>query len=207
MKKCLGVIMAGGAGERLWPLTQDRAKPAVPFGGLYRIVDFTMSNCLNSDLRKVIVLTQYKAQSLIRHIRMGWSIFSAACGEFIEVIPAQQRVGFNWYLGTADAVYQNLYYIENISPEYTVILSGDHVYKMDYGKMLQYHLDNNADATIATIEFTRKEAQRFGVIQVNEQMQIIGFQIFNVFVFLIIRKILSFFSLMCCFFITQIQKL
>ena len=176
IKKCLGVIMAGGAGERLWPLTQDRAKPAVPFGGLYRIIDFTMSNCINSDLRRVVVLTQYKAQSLMRHIRLGWSIFSAVCGEFIEVIPAQQRVGFNWYMGTADAVYQNLYYIENIDPEYIVLLSGDHVYKMDYGKMLQYHLDQGADATIATIEFTRKDAQRFGVIQVNEQMQIIGFQ-------------------------------
>ncbi|OGF59949.1 MAG: glucose-1-phosphate adenylyltransferase [Candidatus Fischerbacteria bacterium RBG_13_37_8] len=175
-KKCLGIVLAGGAGERLWPLTQDRAKPAVPFGGLYRIIDFTLSNCLNSNLRRVIVLTQYKAQSLIRHIRSGWSIFSAACGEFIEVIPAQQRVGFDWYLGTADAVFQNLYYINNVDPEFIILLSGDHVYKMDYEKMLRYHLDNGADATIGTIEFPVAEAHRFGIIQVNEQMKIIGFQ-------------------------------
>lgn len=175
MKNCLGVILAGGLGERLWPLTQDRAKPAVPFGGVYRIIDFTLSNCLNSNLRRVIVLTQYKAQSLIRHIRIAWSIFSSACGEFIEVIPAQQRVGFNWYLGTADAVFQNLYYIDNVDPKYVIILSGDHVYKMDYGKMLKYHMDNNAEATIATIEFPISEAHRFGVIQVNEKMKITGF--------------------------------
>lgn len=176
LKRSLGVILAGGMGERLWPLTQDRAKPAVPFGGIYRIIDFTLSNCLNSDLRRVIVLTQYKAQSLIRHIRLGWLIFNPACGEFIEVIPAQQRVGFNWYMGTADAVYQNLYYIENINPDYVIILSGDHVYKMDYRKMLEYHIDKGAEATVATIEFSKKDASRFGVIQVNESMRIIGFQ-------------------------------
>ncbi len=175
LRNSMGIILAGGVGERLWPLTQDRAKPAVPFGGVYRIIDFTLSNCLNSNLRRVIVLTQYKAQSLIRHIRIGWSIFSTACGEFIEVIPAQQRVGFNWYLGTADAVFQNLYYIENINPKYIIMLSGDHVYKMDYGKMLRYHIENNADATIAAIEFPISEAHRFGVIQVNNNMKITGF--------------------------------
>jgi len=175
LRNSLGIILAGGAGERLWPLTQDRAKPAVPFGGVYRIIDFTLSNCLNSNLRRIIVLTQYKAQSLIRHIRIGWSIFSPACGEFIEVIPAQQRVGFNWYLGTADAVFQNLYYIDNVKPRYVIILSGDHVYKMDYGKMLRFHIENNADATIATIEFPKSEAHRFGVIQTNDNMKITGF--------------------------------
>ena len=140
MKDTLGVLLAGGAGERLFPLTRDRAKPAVPFGGHYRIIDITLSNCLNSELRKVYILTQYKALSLNRHIREGWSgAVAQELGEFIEILPPMQRVGPKWYQGTADAVYQNIYSIGAERPKYIIILSGDHIYKMNYGKMLQQH--------------------------------------------------------------------
>jgi len=139
MKKVITFIMAGGKGERLLPLTRDRAKPAVPFGGIYRIIDFTLSNCINSGLRRIYVLTQYKSISLHRHIRMGWSIFSSELGEFVELLPAQQRVGNSWYLGTADAIYQNIYTIEMEKPDEVLILAGDHVYKMNYYQMIDFH--------------------------------------------------------------------
>jgi len=151
MRDTIAVLMAGGQGERLWPLTRDRAKPAVPFGGIYRIIDITLSNCINSELRRVFVLTQYKALSLNRHIRQGWSPL-AGLGEFIEILPPQMRVSTNWYLGTADAVYQNIYSIGSERSSYVVVLSGDHIYKMNYGKMLQQHVDAGADATVATLE-------------------------------------------------------
>ena len=143
----LVILLAGGAGERLFPLTKERAKPAVYFGGPYRIVDFTLSNCINSGLRRIFIATQYKSLSLNRHIRMGWNVVSEELGEFIEILAPQKRVGEHWYLGTADAVYQNLYSITREAPSHVIVLSGDHVYKMDYAKMLRYHLDKNADAT------------------------------------------------------------
>jgi glucose-1-phosphate adenylyltransferase len=176
MRDAIGVLLAGGQGERLWPLTRDRAKPAVPFGGVYRIVDITLSNCVNSDLRRVYVLTQYKALSLNRHIRRGWSVYSGL-GEFIEVLPPQMRVSTNWYLGTADAVYQNIYSIGGERARYVVILSGDHIYKMNYQKMLQQHVDAGADATVATFEITPEEAAgRFGVIETDSNCKIVGFE-------------------------------
>src|SRR4026208_1269739 len=133
----LVIVLAGGAGERLYPLTKDRAKPAVYFGGPYRIIDFALSNCINSGLRRVFIASQYKSLSLNRHIRMGWSIVSEELGEFIEILPPQKRVGEQWYQGTADAVYQNLYSILRENPKQLIALSGDHVYKMDYAKMLR----------------------------------------------------------------------
>ena len=152
MKDTLGVLLAGGAGERLYPLTRDRAKPAVTFGGIYRIIDITLSNCLNSDLRRVYILTQYKALSLNRHIREGWNILGREVGEFIEVLPPMKRVSDQWYQGTADAVYQNIYSIGSEQPKHVLILSGDHIYKMDYGKMMKQHQDSAADITLATIQ-------------------------------------------------------
>ena len=150
MRDTLGVLLAGGAGERLYPLTRDRAKPAVTFGGIYRIIDITLSNCINSDLRKVYILTQYKALSLNRHIREGWgNIVGRELGEFIEILPPMKRVSENWYMGTADAVYQNIYSIGSEQPKYVLILSGDHIYKMNYGRMLRQHRDSGADVTIA----------------------------------------------------------
>src|SRR5499427_10982243 len=152
MKDTLGVLLAGGAGERLYPLTRDRAKPAVTFGGIYRIIDITLSNCINSDLRRVYILTQYKALSLNRHIREGWgNIVARDLGEFIEILPPMKRVSDNWYLGTADAVYQNIYSIGAEQPRRVLILSGDHIYKMDYGRMLDQHSEAEADVTVATI--------------------------------------------------------
>ena len=150
MKDTLGVLLAGGAGERLYPLTRDRAKPAVTFGGIYRIIDITLSNCINSDLRHVYILTQYKALSLNRHIREGWNIVAREMGEFIEILPPMKRVSENWYLGTADAVYQNIYSIGSEQPKYVLVLSGDHIYKMNYGLMLRQHIDSGADVTLAT---------------------------------------------------------
>ena len=156
----LVIVLAGGAGERLSPLTRDRAKPAVYFGGPYRIIDFVLSNCVNSGMRRVFIATQYKSLSLNRHIRMGWNIVSEELGEFIEILPPQKRVGEHWYLGTADAVYQNLYSIEREAPRHVVVLAGDHVYKMDYRKMLRAHDDHGADVTMATIEVAVDEARR-----------------------------------------------
>jgi glucose-1-phosphate adenylyltransferase len=176
MEDALVIVLAGGVGERLYPLTKDRAKPAVYFGGPYRIIDFPLSNCINSGLRRVFIATQYKSLSLNRHIRMGWNIVSEELGEFIEILPPQKRVGEHWYLGTADAVYQNLYSIQRESPRHVIVLAGDHVYKMDYAKMLRVHKESGAAATLATIEVPVAEAHRFGVIQVDERERVIGFQ-------------------------------
>jgi glucose-1-phosphate adenylyltransferase len=172
----LVIVLAGGAGERLYPLTKERAKPAVFFGGPYRIIDFTLSNCLNSGMRRIFIVTQYKSLSLNRHIRMGWNVVAEELGEFIEILPPQKRVGENWYLGTADAVYQNLYSIVREAPRDIVLLSGDHVYKMDYSRMLQYHRERGAAATLAAIEVPVADARRFGVLQVDESDRIVGFQ-------------------------------
>jgi len=172
----LVILLAGGAGERLYPLTKDRAKPAVYFGGPYRIIDFTLSNCINSGLRRVFIATQYKSLSLSRHVRMGWSVVSEELGEFIEILPPQKRVGEHWYLGTADAVYQNLYSIEREAPRHVIVLSGDHVYKMDYSKMLRFHTEKNGAATIATIEVPIAEVSRFGIVGVDEEDRVIGFE-------------------------------
>ena len=177
MKDCLAVVLAGGKGSRLEPLTRDRAKPAVPFGGSYRIVDFALSNCLNSGLRRMLVLTQYKAMSLDRHINLGWRHFYCReLGEFIDVVPPQQRIDEQWYQGTADAVYQNIYSIEKERPEYIVILAGDHIYKMNYRTMVDFHKENNADLTIAALRVTTDEARQFGVMQVETDNRIVGFE-------------------------------
>ena len=171
----LVILLAGGAGERLYPLTRDRAKPAVFFGGPYRIIDFTLSNCINSGLRRIFIATQYKSLSLNRHIRMGWSIVSEELGEFVEILPPQKRVSEHWYQGTADAVYQNLYSIVQENPQHVIVLSGDHVYKMDYAKMLRFHKERGAAVTLAAIEIPIQEAYRFGVLSVDEQDRVTGF--------------------------------
>ena len=177
MKDTLGVLLAGGAGERLFPLTRDRAKPAVTFGGNYRIIDITLSNCINSDLRKVYILTQYKALSLNRHIREGWGkIVSSELGEFIEILPPMKRVSENWYMGTADAVYQNIYSIGSEQPKHVLVLSGDHIYKMNYGLMLEQHNVSGADVTLATIHIDPSETRRFGVVEVARDGRITGFE-------------------------------
>ena len=174
----LAVILAGGRGARLKPLTRDRAKPAVPFGGAYRIIDFTLSNCYNSGIRKILMLTQYKAMSLHRHITMGWSrYFCREMGEFADVVPPQQYIDENWYLGTADAVYQNMFAIDTEYPDYVIILGGDHIYKMDYSKMLDSHIANNADVTVAAIPISPAEAAgQFGVMEVDGDFRIVGFE-------------------------------
>jgi glucose-1-phosphate adenylyltransferase len=172
----LVILLAGGAGERLYPLTKERAKPAVYFGGPYRIIDFTLSNCINSGLRRIFIATQYKSLSLNRHIRMGWSIVSEELGEFIEILPPQKRVGEHWYLGTADAVYQNLYSMVREAPSHVIILSGDHVYKMDYSKMLRFHCERGADATVASLEVPLGDGHRFGIVSVDEDDRVIGFE-------------------------------
>jgi glucose-1-phosphate adenylyltransferase len=176
MKDTLGVLLAGGAGERLYPLTRDRAKPAVTFGGTYRIIDITLSNCINSDLRRVYILTQYKALSLNRHIREGWNIVARELGEFIEILPPMKRVSENWYMGTADAVYQNIYSIGSEQPRHVLVLSGDHIYKMDYGKMLSQHRDSAADITLATIPIDPDETFRFGVVEIDHDYRVVGFE-------------------------------
>jgi glucose-1-phosphate adenylyltransferase len=171
----LVILLAGGVGERLSPLTKERAKPAVYFGGPYRIIDFTLSNCINSGLRRILIATQYKSLSLSRHIRMGWNVVSEELGEFIEILPPQKRVGEHWYLGTADAVYQNLYSITREAPNHVIVLSGDHVYKMDYSKMLRFHIERTADATLATIEVPVADGRRFGIVSVDETDRVIDF--------------------------------
>ena len=176
MTDVLTLILAGGKGTRLDPLTRDRAKPAVPFGGLYRIIDFTLSNCINSGLRRGLVLTQYKARSLDRHIAAGWSFLSRQLDEYIEVLPPQQRIDEHWYKGTADAIYQNIYSIEKADPKYVLILAGDHIYKMDYGEMIRSHLERAADLTIGCITVPRKESTSFGILQIDEQERVLGFQ-------------------------------
>lgn len=171
----LVIVLAGGAGERLAPLTRERAKPAVYFGGPYRIIDFVLSNCINSGLRHVFIATQYKSLSLNRHIRQGWTVVSEELGEFIEILPPQKRVGEHWYQGTADAVYQNLYSIIRENPKYVVVLAGDHVYKMDYQKMLRFHIDMAAEVTLAAIEVPIEDGKRFGIVAVDETERVTGF--------------------------------
>jgi glucose-1-phosphate adenylyltransferase len=170
------IVLAGGAGERLYPLTRERAKPAVYFGGPYRIIDFALSNCVNSGLRRIFIATQYKSLSLNRHIRMGWSIVSEELGEFVEILPPQKRVSEHWYQGTADAVYQNLYSILRENSRHLVVLSGDHVYKMDYARMLRTHEERGAAVTLATIEVPIADGRRFGVIAVDENERVTGFE-------------------------------
>ncbi|MBU1007193.1 MAG: glucose-1-phosphate adenylyltransferase [Candidatus Omnitrophica bacterium] len=172
MRNVLTFIMAGGKGERLYPLTKDRTKPAVPFGGVYRIIDFTLSNCVNSDMRRIHVLTQYKSYSLTKHISRGWSIVNAELGEFIDAIPAQQRVDDNWYKGTADSIYQNIYAIKDENPEYVLILAGDHVYKMDYREMIDYHAEKGADLTVGVVEITRERVYEFGICDVDNDLRV-----------------------------------
>ena len=176
MRRLLTFIMAGGKGERLLPLTKDRAKPAVPFGGIYRIIDFTLSNCINSGIRKIHVLIQYKSISLQRHLRMGWSIFQSELGEYIDVIPAQQRTGEHWYLGTADAIYQNIYSIEQEQPDAVLILAGDHIYKMNYAEMAAFHHAHEAAVTVGVIEMEQERATGFGIVEADGQGRIIGFE-------------------------------
>ena len=172
----LALVLAGGQGGRLSPLTSDRSKPAVPFGGMYRIIDFTLSNCLNSGLRKIFVLTQYKSGSLERHIQLGWNpVFSVELGEWIYTVPPQLRIGQRWYLGTADAVFQNVYLLEQVRPARVMILSGDHVYKMNYSTMLDFHDGREALATIAVVEVPIEQASAFGVVEVDSDWRIVGF--------------------------------
>jgi glucose-1-phosphate adenylyltransferase len=171
----LVIVLAGGAGERLAPLTRERAKPAVYFGGPYRIIDFVLSNCINSGLRHIFIATQYKSLSLNRHIRQGWTVVSEELGEFIEILPPQKRVGEHWYQGTADAVYQNLYSILRENPKYVVVLAGDHVYKMDYQKMLRFHQDMAAEVTLAAIEVPIEDGKRFGIVAIDEAERVTGF--------------------------------
>src|SRR5579862_3598566 len=166
MDNVLAILLAGGAGERLYPLTRDTAKPAVPFGGIYRIIDFTLSNCINSNVRRIIILTQYKALELIRHIRDGWTILSPELGEYIEILPPMKRVHEDWYQGTADAVFQNFQSIEAEAPHQTLILSADHIYKMNYHEMLDWHRIHDADVTLGTIQVPPGDAERYGVLDI-----------------------------------------
>ncbi|MEW6357799.1 MAG: glucose-1-phosphate adenylyltransferase [Planctomycetota bacterium] len=169
------MVLAGGQGERLYPLTRDRAKPAVPFGGIYRIIDFTLSNCINSGIRRVYVLTQYKSISLNRHIELAWNVLPRELGEFIASIPPQQRAGDDWYRGTADAIYQNIYTLQQERPNYVLILSGDHVYKMNYADMLAFHIAKQADLTISCITVPLADATRFGVAEIDSSQRIVRF--------------------------------
>ena len=175
MRDVLTLILAGGKGTRLEQLTRDRAKPAVPFGGLYRIIDFPLSNCLNSNLRKILVLTQYKARSLDRHLNLGWNFLSPQLDEYVEVLPPQQRIDEHWYKGTADAIYQNIYVIEKANPKYIVILAADHIYKMDYSEMIRLHIERGSDLTIGCIPVPVNEANQFGVLDVDANDSITSF--------------------------------
>lgn len=175
-RKTLALILAGGRGSRLKQLTLWRAKPATPFGGKYRIIDFPLSNCLNSGIRRICVLTQYKAHSLIQHVQRGWGFLRGEFGEFVELLPAQQRIDeTSWYRGTADAVYQNLDIIRTHEPEFVLILAGDHIYKMDYGPMLALHVESKADVTIGSVEVPQERAREFGVLTVTPHNEVIGF--------------------------------
>lgn len=176
MREVLTFILAGGRGERLDPLTRDRTKPAVPFGGIYRIIDFTLSNCINSGLRRIYVLTQYKSFSLQKHLLAGWDIVSSQLGEFIDVIPAQQRISDEWYKGTADAIYQNIYAIYDCDPQLILILAGDHIYRMNYQEMMAFHRENNADTTVACVPMPQETSSQFGVIEVDKKHYVRGFQ-------------------------------
>jgi glucose-1-phosphate adenylyltransferase len=176
LDKTLAIILAGGEGSRLQPLTQDRAKPAVPFGGKYRIIDFTLANCLHSGIRQVLVLTQYKSHSLQKHLRNGWSIFNPELGEYITPVPPQMRVDDEWYSGTANAIYQNLYMIERSEADWIVVLSGDHIYRMDYAELVRSHIEQQADVSIACMDVLLDEAQEFGVVEVDGDSRIVGFE-------------------------------
>lgn len=171
----LALVLAGGRGSRLHELTRWRAKPAVYFGGKFRIIDFPLSNCVNSGIRRISVLTQYKAHSLIRHLVKGWSSFQSELGEFVEVLPASQRTTSDWYTGTADAIYQNLDIIRSLRPKYILVLSGDHIYKMDYGALLAYHVDKQADMTISCNEVSLEDAKGFGVISIDKENRVVAF--------------------------------
>ncbi|MGV2339397.1 MAG UNVERIFIED_CONTAM: glucose-1-phosphate adenylyltransferase [Planctomycetaceae bacterium] len=176
MQGVLGVILAGGRGSRLEPLTRDRSKPAVPFGGCFRIIDFSLSNCVNSGIRKILVVTQYKSASLERHIELGWHFLPAQLGEFVSVRPPEQRLDENWYQGTADAIYQNIYTIEKVRPSELLILSGDHIYRMDYSRFIAAHRASKADATIACLPVPLEDGRRFGVIGADDDGRIRQFQ-------------------------------
>jgi glucose-1-phosphate adenylyltransferase len=170
VEKTIAIVLAGGTGSRLHPLTADRAKPAVPFGGIYRIIDFTLSNCLHSGLRQVLVLTQYKSHSLQKHLRDGWSIFNPEIGEYITIVPAQMRMGEGWYAGTADAISQNRYLLERSRAEYVLILAGDHIYRMDYARLLGEHVQRKSDVTIACVPVPLSEARLFGVVEIDDDL-------------------------------------
>ncbi|MCK6265769.1 glucose-1-phosphate adenylyltransferase [Vibrio sp. ZSDE26] len=176
MQETLTIVLAGGVGSRLSPLTDNRAKPAVPFGGKYRIIDFTLTNCLHSGLRRILVLTQYKSHSLQKHLRDGWSVFNPELGEYITAVPPQMRKGDSWYSGTADAIYQNLWLLSRSEAKYVVVLSGDHIYRMDYEPMLQRHKESGAELTVACMEVPVAEAREFGVMAVDEQSKIVAFE-------------------------------
>ena len=176
IQRVLALILAGGKGTRLEPLTRDRAKPAVPFGGAYRIIDYTLSNCINSGLRKILVLTQFKSASLDRHMNLGWRFLCRELHEYIDILPPQQRVDANWYQGTADAVYQNIYSIEQAGSDYVVILSGDHIYKMDYSDLIRDHIESKAVLTIGCIPCSIKEGREFGVMEVDPNRRIVAFE-------------------------------
>ena len=176
MKDVLAFVMAGGRGERLMPLTEDRTKPAVPFGGIYRLIDLPLSNCVNSQIYKIIVLPQYKSQSLHDHLEDGWNIFNQKLGHFLKIVPPQQRIGLDWYRGTADSIRQNLYLVERHRSSHVLILSGDHIYKMDYSQFLNYHKEKEAHITISLLEVEAELAYQFGVAEVNEEFRILGFQ-------------------------------
>ncbi|MBW1920341.1 MAG: glucose-1-phosphate adenylyltransferase [Deltaproteobacteria bacterium] len=176
MRDTIAFVMAGGRGARLMPLTGDRSKPAVPFGGIYRLIDFTLSNCINSGLYQIVVLPQYKSQSLTEHLEAGWNIFNARLGHFLRIVPPQQRVSLDWYRGTADSVRQNTYLIERTQPSFVLILSGDHIYKMDYNLFLDYHVEKEADLTVSLLEVGTDQAIQFGVAGVDSDYRITGFQ-------------------------------
>lgn len=174
-KNTLALVLAGGRGSRLKGLTDWRTKPAVPFGGKFKIIDFPLSNCINSDIRRIAVLTQYKAHSLIQHLQRGWGFLRSEMREFVAIVPAQQRANESWYAGTADAVWQNMDIIKEEDPEYILILAGDHIYKMDYGEMIAHHVENNADMTIGCLQVDLETAKGFGVMSVDDNMRIIDF--------------------------------
>ena len=176
MKDVMTIIMAGGRGQRLMPLTDDRSKPAVPFGGIYRLIDIPLSNCINSQLYKILVFPQYKSQSLVDHLEDGWNIFSSDLGHYLRIVAPQQRLGSTWYRGTADSVRQNLYLIERDKPKHILILSGDHVYKMDYGEFRNYHEEQRADVTVSLLEVDRQQSAEYGIAEVDGDFRIRGFE-------------------------------
>ena len=176
MKNCMAVIMAGGKGERLMPLTKNRSKPSIPFGGIYLLIDLTLSNCINSGLYKIVVLPQYKSQTLMQHLEGGWNIFSLDLGHYLKIAPPQMMAGERWYQGTADSIRQNIYLIEEESPGHVLILSGDHVYKMNYSLLKDYHESRNADVTIAVVELGKEMADQYGILEVDNNFRVKAFQ-------------------------------